>query len=127
MIVIFWLVGGGVLAVSAPGALLLVGSAVYFGAFVGDSLLSIPEHVNLRRDAHGKIGARVIETHAFLAWLTRNQNLHAIHHAFPGLDWRALPTAYRQASLPGGTEIVRGYVRFHAGLLRELARRGRFA
>jgi fatty acid desaturase len=120
LIVIFWSVFGLVMIVVAPSSLIALILAIFLGAFVGDALLSMPEHVNLSRDGEGRIPARIVETNAIIAWLTRNQNLHALHHARPDLPWHELPKIKDKLSLPPGTTYINGYIQFHRDLLTKM-------
>ena len=47
--------------------------------------------------AHPQVGARsvIVETCPAMALLFLNNNLHAVHHARPGLPWYRLPQTYR--------------------------------
>jgi fatty acid desaturase len=55
----------------------------------------------------------------FFAW---NMPFHAEHHAFPAIPFHALPEAHRHLA-PSISTIARGYLAFHAELLRALARK----
>ena len=55
----------------------------------------------------------IVESRLFGSLLYLNNNLHAVHHAFPGLPWHAIPTARRahrdRFARPAGPRVHRGY------------------
>lgn len=69
--------------------------AYLISAYAGYALLAIrtfPEH-----QAADDVRARtvVIEDRGLLSWLFLNNNLHAVHHAYPDVAWYELPDLYR--------------------------------
>lgn len=65
-------------------------------AYGGASLIMIRTFAEHR--AHESAGGRsvIIEDRGPLALLFLNNNLHAVHHAFPGRPWYQLPGLYRR-------------------------------
>ena len=55
----------------------------------------------------------IVESGLFGSLLYLNNNLHAVHHAFPGLAWHAIPAARRahrdRFAGPDGPRVHRGY------------------
>ena len=55
----------------------------------------------------------IVESGLFGSLLYLNNNLHAVHHAFPGVPWHAIPAARRahrdRFDGPGGPRVHRGY------------------
>ena len=55
----------------------------------------------------------IVESGLFGSLLYLNNNLHAVHHAFPGLPWHAIPAARRahrdRFDGPEGPRVHRGY------------------
>ena len=55
----------------------------------------------------------IVESGLFGSLLYLNNNLHAVHHAFPGLPWHAIPAARRddrdRFDGPQGPRVHRGY------------------
>ena len=55
----------------------------------------------------------IVESGLFGSLLYLNNNLHAVHHAFPGLPWHAIPAARRahrdRFAGPAGPRVHRGY------------------
>ena len=83
--VIAWLRLAGGIPASAYGL------AVYLSV----SILKVRTFLEHR--AHERAGARtvLIEDRGILAFLFLNNNLHAVHHAHPGLAWYRIPARYR--------------------------------
>ncbi|MDJ0639538.1 MAG: fatty acid desaturase [Paracoccaceae bacterium] len=77
---------------ASPMPLWAYGVAVY----VGLALLRI--RTFLEHQAHEQARARsvIIEDRGPLALLFLNNNLHAVHHAHPGVAWYRLPALYRR-------------------------------
>lgn len=65
------------------------------GAYLGLGLLKIRTFLEHR--AHEVVHGRcvVIEDRGPLAFLFLNNNLHLVHHMYPGVPWYALPRLYR--------------------------------
>lgn len=65
------------------------------GAYIGLGLLKIRTFLEHRAhtECHGR--TVVIEDRGPLAWLFLNNNLHVVHHLYPGVPWYALPRLYR--------------------------------
>ena len=55
----------------------------------------------------------IVESRLFGSLLYLNNNLHAVHHAFPGLPWHSIPAARRahrdRFAGPAGPRVHRGY------------------
>ncbi|MEH6528157.1 MAG: fatty acid desaturase [Sneathiella sp.] len=71
--------------------------SVYFAAaYVGMSILMIRTY--LEHQANWSMRARsvIIEDHGLLSYLFLNNNLHAIHHAYPTVAWYRLPRLFRK-------------------------------
>ena len=55
----------------------------------------------------------IVESGLLGSLLYLNNNLHAVHHAFPGLPWHAIPAARRahreRFAVPHGPRVHRGY------------------
>ncbi len=68
--------------------------AYALAAYLGLSVLKI--RTFLEHQAHQRALGRtvIIEDRGPLAFLFLNNNLHAVHHAYPGLAWYALPRLY---------------------------------
>lgn len=68
--------------------------AYAIAAYIGLSVLKI--RTFLEHQAHERALGRtvIIEDRGPLAFLFLNNNLHAVHHAYPGLAWYALPRVY---------------------------------
>lgn len=93
-------------ALHAAGLLLVGGFVARFGtisavgyvatAYAGMSLLMIRTFLEHR--AHDAVGGRsvIIEDRGPLSLLFLNNNLHAVHHAFPSRPWYQLPRLYRR-------------------------------
>jgi fatty acid desaturase len=66
-----------------------------FAAYSGLSILKIRTFLEHRafETVPGRIV--VIEKSALFSWLFLNNNLHAVHHAYPGAAWYRLPEIYR--------------------------------
>jgi len=64
-------------------------------SYLGLGLVKIRSFLEHR--AHDQAGARtvVIEDRGPLALLFLNNNLHVVHHMYPGVPWHALPQLYR--------------------------------
>ncbi|MEM9812569.1 MAG: fatty acid desaturase [Pseudomonadota bacterium] len=69
---------------------------VMVAAYLALSLLKIRTFAEHR--AHERFGARsvIIEDRGPLALLFLNNNLHAVHHAHPGVAWYRLPALYAE-------------------------------
>ena len=84
-IVLFWLLGFADMPIWA----------YLCAAYLGLSLVKIRTFLEHR--AHERAGARtvIIEDRGFLSFLFLNNNLHAVHHAFPQVPWYRLWPLYR--------------------------------
>lgn len=69
--------------------------ALCLGAYIGLALVKIRTFLEHR--AHAECNSRtvVVEDRGPLAWLFLNNNLHIVHHLYPGVPWHALPRLYR--------------------------------
>ncbi len=69
--------------------------AYLLSAYMGLSLIKI--RTFLEHQAHRRAAGRtvIIEDKGALALLFLNNNLHAVHHAHPGIPWYRLPKLYR--------------------------------
>ena len=87
-------------------------------AYPGTALILLRSYAEHR--AHENTGARtvIVETCPAMALLFLNNNLHALHHARPGVPWYRLPQAYRrerEAVLDGNEGyLIGGYRRLFA-------------
>ncbi len=96
---------------------------VYIAAFAypGTALILLRSFAEHR--AHADVGARsvIVETCPAMALLFLNNNLHALHHARPGVPWYRLPQTYRaerKAILRGNDGyLIAGYRRLFARYL----------
>lgn len=96
---------------------------VYIAAFAypGTALILLRSYAEHR--AHERAAARsvIVETCPVLALLFLNNNLHALHHARPGVAWYDLPRAYRaeRERVLDGNEgyLIAGYRRLFADYL----------
>lgn len=70
--------------------------AYLLAAYLGLSLIKV--RTFLEHQAHDRAAARsaIIEDRGPLALLFLHNNLHAVHHAHPGVPWYALPGLYAQ-------------------------------
>ena len=67
----------------------------YLGAvYLGQSILKIRTFLEHRAEEAHRERTVVVEDRGPLAFLFLNNNLHALHHARPGLPWYRLPAAY---------------------------------
>ena len=69
--------------------------AYLLAVYLGLGLIKIRTFLEHR--AHKAVRARtaIVEDGGPLAWLFLNNNLHAVHHAHPGVPWFRLPELYR--------------------------------
>lgn len=79
---------------------------------------ALPEHFGLA-DREFEQRTRNVLTARVLQYLIWNFNLHAVHHRNPHLHFSLLPGAMGKVPVP----TARGYLRFHADILRQLASR----
>ncbi|USG61711.1 fatty acid desaturase [Sneathiella marina] len=82
---------------SILGAFGHVSLLMYFAAaYVGMSILMIRTY--LEHQSHPSMRARsvIIEDRGLLSYLFLNNNLHAIHHAYPTVAWYQLPGLFRK-------------------------------
>ena len=88
-----------------PGCALVVGLVflsgmplwTYFAAvYAGNGLLRIRTFLEHRAHETSRARTVIIEDRGPLAFLFLNNNLHAVHHAHPGVPWHALPLLYSQ-------------------------------
>ena len=75
----------------------------------------------LEHQAHPEAEARsvIVEAEAPLALLFLNNNLHALHHAHPGVSWYRLPALYRASS----EAVLSRNADYRYGSYLEIARR----
>jgi fatty acid desaturase len=91
------------------------GLADYLAAFVypGAALLLLRSFAEHRADADPGRRVAIVENAPVFGLLFLNNNLHAVHHAFPGAPWSRLPELYaehRTALLQrNGGLVYRGY------------------
>jgi fatty acid desaturase len=114
-----WLIHAAGCALVLVWVLSVCGMTIYeyivWFAYPGLSLTllrSFAEHQASNRDAERTV---LLESGPLLSLLFLNNNLHAAHHAEPGLAWYRLPERARNRG-PGGYEI-RGYGRLAARYL----------
>jgi fatty acid desaturase len=101
-----------------PLSALLVGWLPLLVAFpLYTYLTALPEHFGLSRQADGRL-TRNIRTNAVLQYLLWNINLHAVHHAYPQLNFSELPARADDVDAP----VANGYLRFHIDLLRRIGK-----
>ncbi len=79
-------------------------------------ITALPEHFGLA-DQDYRERTRNVLTVPLLQYLLWNFNLHAVHHRNPHLHFSLLPGAVEQVPAP----TARGYLRFHADVIRQLA------
>ncbi len=65
-------------------------------AFPGLSLTLLRSYAEHRPDPSPERRTALVEAHPLWALLYLNNNLHAVHHARPGLPWYRLPALYRR-------------------------------
>lgn len=75
-----------------------LGLGFYLLAFVypGAALSLLRSFAEHRADADPERRIAIVERAPLLGLLFLNNNLHAVHHAFPGAPWRRLPALYAQ-------------------------------
>ena len=79
----------------------------------------LAEHTGCTQDRNGLTNTRTTLTNAAVRLLMWNMPYHAEHHLYPSIPFHRLADAH--AVLLGRLGFVqRGYVRWHAGLLRQL-------
>ena len=73
--------------------------AYLIAAYAGLSIVKIRTFLEHR--AHEKSRGRtvIIEDRGLLAFLFLNNNLHALHHMYPGVAWYELPALYRRSKV----------------------------
>jgi len=88
-------------------------------AYLGMSILRV--RTFLEHQPHDDRAQRsvIIEDRGPLAFLFLNNNLHAVHHAYPGAPWYRLPTLYRR----GRDVFLRRNGGYRYRSYREIARR----
>jgi fatty acid desaturase len=110
-----------------------VASALLFGwrtpllFWIGPQLLCQPflrayvlaEHTGCTEDRNGLTNTRTTLTNAVVRLLMWNMPYHAEHHLYPSIPFHRLADAHAMLSARLGF-VQRGYVRWHAGLLRSL-------
>ena len=67
-----------------------------FAAYVGYSLLTIRTFLEHQADENARARTVLIEDSGLLSKLFLNNNLHAVHHAYPLLPWYKLPNIYKK-------------------------------
>lgn len=70
--------------------------AVLAAAYGATSLQKIRSYLEHRAHPRARGRTVIVEDRGPLAFLFLNNNLHAVHHAHPGVPWYALPALYRQ-------------------------------
>lgn len=78
------------LIVLSPTPIWSYGLAVY-GAL---ALLRVRTFLEHRAHEHPRARSAIVEDRGFLSFLFLNNNLHAVHHAHPGVAWYKLPGIY---------------------------------
>ncbi|MEQ9812519.1 MAG: fatty acid desaturase [Azospirillaceae bacterium] len=93
--------------------------AYLVAAYLGMSILRV--RTFLEHQPHDDRARRsvIIEDRGPLAFLFLNNNLHAVHHAYPGAPWYRLPALYRR----GRDVFLRRNGGYRYGSYREIARR----
>ncbi|WP_260591582.1 fatty acid desaturase [Sphingomonas sp. TF3] len=91
-----------------------LGLASYCAYFVypGMALTALRSHAEHRADLTTPSRAATVERGGLLALLFLNNNLHAAHHARPGLAWYRLPAYHRRNRtqlIPPGAVVYDGY------------------
>lgn len=71
------------------------GSYLLLYVYPGLSLTLLRSFAEHRAGPDGRGRSAIVEAEAPLAWLFLHNNLHAVHHARPGLPWYRLPACYR--------------------------------
>jgi fatty acid desaturase len=108
-------------------------SALLFGwrtpllFWIGPQLLCQPflrayvlaEHTGCTQDRNGLTNTRTTLTNAAVRLLMWNMPYHAEHHMYPSIPFHRLADAHAMLRARLGF-VQRGYVRWHAGLLRQL-------
>jgi fatty acid desaturase len=82
--------------------------------------LLLAEHSGCAFSADGLRNTRTTLTIAPVRWLMWNMPFHAEHHLYPSIPFHALPRAHSHIG-PHLQHLDHGYLRVHAGLLRNLA------
>lgn len=72
--------------------------AYFLAAYLAMSILRIRTFLEHQAHEHSRARSVIIEDRGFLAFLFLNNNLHAVHHAHPGVAWYNLPALYRKHS-----------------------------
>ena len=93
--------------------------AYVLAAYIGLSLVKIRTFLEHR--AHERATGRtvIVEDRGPLAFLFLNNNLHAVHHAHPGIPWYRLPQVYA-ADRASFAQRNEGYVyRSYAQIFRQ--------
>lgn len=72
------------------------GWAYVLSAYMGLSILKIRTYLEHRAHEIARCRTVIIEGGHILPFLFLNNNLHAVHHAKPGLAWYRLPALYRE-------------------------------
>ena len=115
--ILTWLV----VAAFAPSAMVLVywGPLVFFPPMV--IAIAMPEHHRCGPGPDVYPSTRTTKSNWFARMLIWNSNYHVEHHLYPGVPSCNLPSLHR--ALHGRLEnCAGGYLGFHLGLLRDLAR-----
>lgn len=66
-----------------------------FAAYGGLSLINLRSFLEHRAEERVSGRSVIVEDRGLLSLLFLNNNLHAVHHAHPGIPWAALPAYYR--------------------------------
>ncbi len=69
---------------------------LFLGGYIGLALLKIRTFLEHRAHAECHSRTVVVEDRGPLAWLFLHNNLHIVHHMYPGVPWHALPRLYRE-------------------------------
>jgi len=72
------------------------GWAYVLSVYMGLSILKIRTFLEHRAHDMARCRTVIVEGGVFLPFLFLNNNLHAVHHAKPGLAWYRLPALYRE-------------------------------
>ena len=83
----------------------------------------IQEHLGLTHQDNTLINTRTSEASVIMRWLNWNMTYHTVHHTFPAVPFRSLPTLHREVTTAYSLELPKStYWSFHWDLLRTLMR-----
>lgn len=90
-----------------------IGTYLFGFVFVGAALTRLRSFAEHRYADRPEERSAIVEKGGLLGLLYLNNNLHALHHAAPGVSWYRLPSLYRErrAALKAGNGglVYRGY------------------